>query len=481
MKPPRKTLLIELGNVTAGQGNVKVLTDLSWCLTKGEHWLIKGQVGSGKTTLGKLLCGKARIFNGSMYIASALQRESGLERRSSVRMVSFTDETRLFHGVNAMHYYQQRYNAFDADGHLTGAEYLEEGGTPIAEATELLETLDLTDLVQLERIKLSSGQTRRLLLAKAIITRPRVLILDNAYVGLDTKSRATFNSLIDRLSRETDSTFIIIGDQQEAPSCITDTLLLANGRICKTVGGFREMTKRTLQPLTKYFRSIQPTATDSPVIELKNLSVRYPDTKVLHDINWQVQPGEKWGLLGPNGSGKSTLLALIYADHPQAYSNHVTLFGNRRGRGESIWDVKKRIGFTSAEIHAYFHHALTGLQIVLTGLSDSFVVPTRPDPIQLAAAHLFFEIFESRHLENRFFHQMSSGEQRLVFFFRALIKAPELLLLDEPFQAMDHTLMGQCRDMLTTLLGDQHTLVFITHYAEEIPSSVEHIFELEQH
>ena len=71
---------------------------------------------------------------------------------------------------------------------------------------------------------------------------------------------------------------------------------------------------------------------------------------------------------GPNGAGKSTILSLITADNPQAYANEIYLFDRKRGSGESIWDIKKKIGFVSPELHLYFDYSATCFEVIGSGL-----------------------------------------------------------------------------------------------------------------
>ena len=200
---------------------------------------------------------------------------------------------------------------------------------------------------------------------------------------------------------------------------------------------------------------------------------------ILDNLSWQVKPGEKWMLKGQNGAGKSTLLSLLYGDNPQAYSLPVYLFDQKRGPGQSIWAIKERIGFTSPELHAYYDQDLLARHVVWSGLTDTFhVKPGTPTEFRVITEALF-EYFGILECLNRPFSQLSTGIQRLVLFMRALIKVPPVLLLDEPFQGFDQPTIQACRSLLSKVLDEQFTLIFITHFKHEAPSIVDQTFRLE--
>jgi molybdate transport system ATP-binding protein len=193
---------------------------------------------------------------------------------------------------------------------------------------------------------------------------------------------------------------------------------------------------------------------------------------------WTVRAGERWAVVGPNGSGKTTLLSLLCGDHPQAYANDIRLFGRRRGTGETIWDVKRNVGLVSPEFHLYFTEPLTAERAAATGFFDG--VADRPTtPGQDARVRELFAAFGIAHLAGRLFKCLSTGEQRLVLLARALVKRPPLVILDEPFQGLDADRVEVCRDWLDRELGDDQTLLFVTHELGELPRSVTKTLRLE--
>jgi molybdate transport system ATP-binding protein len=214
------------------------------------------------------------------------------------------------------------------------------------------------------------------------------------------------------------------------------------------------------------------------ILSLRNVSVAYGGRPVLRNVSWHVAAGERWAVLGPNGSGKTTLLSLICGDHPQAYGNEVSVFGRRRGSGESIWDVKRRIGLVSPELHLYFTQPMSAHAAAATGFFD-VVTPRPTTPEQDAAVRRLFAEFELLPVADRPFARLSTGQQRLALLVRALVKNPELLILDEPFQGLDRPAIEHAKDWLDAHLSPQQTLIFVSHHADEIPRSVTHLLRLD--
>lgn len=482
--------LILAQHLSLGIGNQPLIHQLNWQVSSGQHWVISGDRGAGKSLLLKGIQGKARVFLGSLEFPFLGKSDVNKARKSAIQLVAFTDSSRQFQGINTNHYYQQRYNAFDADGFLTVRQYLESNGFLDHEPyhMQLIDLFGLKELFDRERIKLSSGQTRKLLLIKGLISNPRILALDDPYIGLDASSRNQLNAILDELVATLPITLLIATHLGHLPKCVSHQLHLVQGAVAlqKRYKPAKYNQKLSypipLHPLERiksFFQKKRLDASFNKVFELSNIHVRYNKKSIFQDFNWTVGKGEKWALFGPNGAGKSTILSLIYGDHPQAYSNEIYLFDHRRGRGESIWDIKKRIGFTSPELHSFFlKKNMDAETLILSGLKDRLV---GKNVIPAAAKQLLealFSYFELEAIRHQPFQTLSTGTQRLLFFLRALIKIPPVLLLDEPFQGFDDQTITLSKALLEHILDDRYTLVFITHLKGEIPGNVKQIKEL---
>lgn len=477
------TNLIKINQATFKHRNQTFYENFNWSIKEGEHWVITGPIGSGKTSLVHALSGKYFPIKGSIQYPFLEQKATSvLElRRQLIRVVSFRDDSRVF--SPNLYFYQQRYNAFAADGTLTVWEYLMNAGFDerIEAHIKLIKKTGIFPLLDLERIKLSSGQSRKLLITKALLQNPKILIIDNPYLGLDAPSRKEFNNLLDQLATTAHLQLILVGQYEVLPSCITHCMILQEfkiafaGKLSK-----KPKTSKLTQPsqkLSNLLKEIKdlfakPATTSATIFDLQAIQVQYHDTFIINKLNWKVQKGEKWALIGDNGSGKSTILSLLFGDHPQAYANTIYLFGQKRGMGQSIWDIKKNTGFTSPELHYFFSYKISCLQAVITGLFDHVYLKRVPTPKEQRLIDTLFDYFELTHLKENSFQEISTGEQRIILFIRALIKNPPLLLLDEPFQALDSPTIEKAKRLLDEILTEDHTLVFISHYQREIPSCV---------
>lgn len=174
----------------------------------------------------------------------------------------------------------------------------------------------------------------------------------------------------------------------------------------------------------------------------------------MKDLDWTVNNGERWALSGQNGAGKSTLLSLVCADNPQSYACNIALFGNPRGSGESIWDIKKHIGYVSPELHRSYQRDLPAIRIVASGLMDSVGLYVKPKDEDMDKCRFWMKVFGLEGLEERGFLKLSSGEQRLVLLARAFVKDPELLILDEPLHGLDNYNRRLVKDVIEAFASE---------------------------
>ena len=475
--------LITLQQATISRSGTPVLTNLDWTLKAGECWAIVGDTGAGKTSFLQALAGLLPVRIGRAVYPAHQSSDLSLYQwlRQNVLFVSFKEDSRQF--SYAGHFYQQRYHATMGDEAPTVRDFLQYPDTP--EARALVQRLGLEPLLELSLLKLSNGQTRKARIGKAFLQQPAILLIDNPFVGLDAAFQQELSEWLGELVNHGLS-LVLAAEPNKLPSFVTHVAWLDQGQL-RWAGPSREFTPKSLVRATKKRQtpSINGSHVDfTEAFRLQHVTVRYGEKYILQNLNWVVRAGEKWALVGANGAGKSVLLSLLYGDHPQAYANDVRVFGHRRGshsdgRSESVWDVKRRIGFVSPELHLYFPNHLTARQVVLTGLTDTLVVP-RSVPAQAETTlSALFAYFSIDHLQQRAFGSLSAGEQRLTLLIRAFIKHPPLLLLDEPFQALDERSIQLARQLLN-LLPASTTLLFVTHDRRELPDCISQVFQLDR-
>ncbi|GAB3897323.1 ATP-binding cassette domain-containing protein [Spirosoma agri] len=457
---------ISTQHLSVRRGGQLVLADVSVTIKSGECWALVGPTGSGKTTFLQALAGQLPTTPGT------------LTRNQSVAFVSFKEASSQF--SYSGHFYQQRYHSTLSDSHegkpaLTVREYLRFSGS--AEDTTLVQRLGLEPFLDSAFIKLSNGQTRKARIGRALLQHPELLLLDDPFVGLDAAFRQELSQWLGNLTHQ-GLTVIIATEITKMPAFITHVLVLEKGRLVEagpkeTIDWKEKITKNTSIP---QLQTLPKPADFEEAFRLTDVTVQYGERVILNAINWVVKANERWGLMGRNGAGKSVLLSLLYGDHPQAYANDVRVFGHRRGRGESIWDVKRRIGFVSPELHLYFPQSLSVRQVAFTGLTDTLTVPAHVPASAEADFHSLLDYFGITNLVDRTFGTLSVGEQRLVLLIRALLKNPSVLILDEPFQAIDDRRIQLARRLLDSFTDK--TILFVTHDRTEFPASVDQIFEL---
>jgi molybdate transport system ATP-binding protein len=337
---------------------------------------------------------------------------------------------------------------------------------------------------------LSSGELRKFQMAKALATNPRVLILDNPFIGLDAGTRKDFRDLLDTLTKETGLLVILVlSKRDDIPDFITHVLPVEGLRLLPkmTLAAYREQYASEPRPTlgddikdwiaNLPVRNLKETdfypADGGEILNFREVSIRYGDRTILQPLNWTVHEGERWALSGPNGSGKSTLLSLVCADNPQAYACNIELFGHRRGTGESIWQIKRHIGYVSPEMHRAYMKDIPAIDVVASGLSDSVGLYVRPRPEQRGLCLDWMRVFGIESVADRSFLQLSSGEQRLCLLARAFVKDPELLILDEPLHGLDDRNRQLVRQIIKLFCQRPHkTLVMVTHYEEELPDCI---------
>lgn len=457
---------------------VRLVRPINLDILSNEHIAIVGPNGAGKTLLVDTLIGKLPLAEGS--ITYDFSPSASTTVYENIKYMAFRD---TYGSADANYYYQQRWNAHDQDDTPLVRDMLGEVKDDVLKQ-QLFDMFHIAPMLDKKIILLSSGELRKFQLTKSLLSAPRILIMDNPFIGLDVSARNLLYGLLEQLTRLGNLQLILVLSRlDDIPSFITHVIPVSQ----RTVG---EKMKRqdyvdafqlkidvlSADVLQKRILDL-PYGTDNylseEIVQLNKVSIRYGERTILSNLDWTVKRGEKWALSGENGAGKSTLLSLICADNPQSYACDISLFGKKRGTGESIWEIKKHIGYVSPEMHRAYLKNLPAIEIVASGLHDSIGLYKRPKEEQLATCEWWMDIFGIGTLRDKSFLQLSSGEQRLALLARAFVKDPELLILDEPLHGLDTYNRYRVKKIIEAFCCRRDkTLIMVTHYENELPDTI---------
>lgn len=477
--------IIELNGALAREEARRFAAPLNFSMCEGEHIALMGLNGSGKSTLIDTILGKIFLKEGAVHYDFGAGDDSAYR---NIRHITFRD---AYGSADGGYYYQQRWNSSDREETPSVSELL--GSIQDGDETQqrLFDLLGIASMLHKKIVTLSSGELRRFHLAKALSGLPKVLILEDPFIGLDVRTRSLLSDLLEQMAHDSGLQLILaVSLPDEIPSFITHVYTLVDMRCGEkqALGEFRRTEKFTA--LRTSLRNDSTCAVELPpqltipgqskdVAVLNNIRICYGTRTLFGGLDWNVARGEKWTLTGVNGSGKSTLLSLITADNPQAYSQDITLFGRRRGTGESIWDIKRHIGYVSPEMHRSYMKNIPALEIVASGFFDSIGLYHTASDDQREVCRQWLRCLGAEHLAGRSFLKLSSGEQRLVLLARAFVKDPDLLILDEPLHGLDCCKKELARTVIDSFCGREgKTMIYVTHYENEVPGCVAKRLEL---
>ena len=497
--------IIEVKDGITGNPAHRMASPVNLRINEGEQIAIAGPNAAGKSRLVDILTGSHPLVGDAIHFDFAPSEKPLVS--DNIRYITFRDSYGAF---DDNYFLQQRWNQLEIDDDTPTVNQLLEL-TCLRLGLDIKKTLrdELFDLFQLRPLKdrliisLSSGELRKFQLTRALISQPRVLIIDNPYIGLDSNTRRELTDVLTKLTRETQTLVILVVSRlEDIPDFVTHVIPVENLQVMpkqtrreyfqmqlsrRNLAVSRRNTERfvlhnSASRINTLIQSIEPKDISSEsfypqeggaILTFRNVSISYGAHTILKDLSWQVNEGERRAVYGANGSGKSTLLSLVCADNPQAYACDIELFGHARGSGESIWEIKRHIGYVSPEMHRAYNKDLPAANIVASGLFDTIGLYRRPQPEQLDICLTWMELFGIRHLAEKTFLQLSSGEQRMCLLARAFVKDPELLILDEPLHGLDAQRRALVRDIIEAFCRRPHkTLIMVTHYLEELPSCI---------
>lgn len=451
---------INLKNKTVEKRGRIFLDNISLEIKKNDHWVFLGANGSGKTLLGQLIRDLTEKKSG--YVS--FEKEQKILDREREE-----DETDIINYI---------------DPGRSAAEFiLESGGSPSL-LNDLAGQFHFIDLLDRGIKYLSSGEMRKIIIAEALMNNPEVLILDEPYDGLDVQSREDLTALLFRLSKKNIQIILLLNRFTEIPDFISHMGYLQDKKLILK-GKAEEIIHSDELERLHYFYNDLPSSLPSPfekdkslfkgedLVLMNKIRVVYGEKVVLNELNWQLKKGEHWKITGPNGVGKSTMLSLISGDNPQAYVNDLTLFGMKRGSGETVWDIKKHIGYMSSSFQTDYRVNTSVLLTVISGFYDSIGVYARYSEMESKKALEWLKLVKLDGKSKKPLHSLSFGEQRMILIIRAMVKHPPLLILDEPCQGLDELNRVMILKLIDIIASESETtILYVTHHKEDRIESI---------
>ncbi|MCV6610636.1 MAG: molybdate ABC transporter ATP-binding protein ModF [Amphritea sp.] len=469
---------IRLDNLTVNFDDRFQLDDINWQLDDSQHWVITGANGSGKSALAAVLASAGEQVSGTI---------DGVPAR--VGLVSFEAQAELI---------ERERKKDDADIMDVISE-----GTPVREILnedgrnpELVEQLvtmfKLDSLVDRSFRKLSTGESRKVMLIRALASEPELLVLDEPFDGLDAHTLEMLQQYLAGLV-ETVPMVMVLNRFDEFPDFVTHIAYVDQGRLQLQVDRNDEQAYNELyQLLHLKTTDLEVPAADpendiprldptQPLVRLNKINITYDGHRIIDSLDWTIEPNQHWQLSGPNGSGKTGLLSLITGDHPQCYVNDIFVFGFQRGNGESIWQIKQFIGYVSTALQ-WEYKVGTGLRnVIISGFYDSIGLYTKATEKQKQIADEWLKLLGMSDRADTPFNKLSYGDQRLLLIARAMVKHPPLLILDEPCLGLD----DMNRQLVLALIekicaGTETSVLYVNHHPEDQIKGIENYLALEK-
>lgn len=456
---------MQLDQILARLHDGRHLTIDQWALQPGEYWAVCGTNGSGKTVASRLFADDVVLSHGQVT-----------NQPGSIEYVSLEAQAELLA-------YERHIDQSDLLNQPDKGTRVADLLAPLSAAQSLIDRLGISHLLDSGFKSLSTGESRKVMLVRALLKQPDLLVLDEPFEGLDQPSREALTELLDEYVRTGHALLWVANRLDELPDWITHLAFMHDARLLLAGARQQVESQPDLRALLHFDGELPEFPATPPrnaltagqaLVEMRDTSVRYDERVLFEQLNWTVLPGQHWAIQGPNGCGKSSLLQLITGDNPQCYRNDLTLFGVRRGTGESIWDIKQHIGLVSSALQWQYRATTNVLSALLSGLHDSIGLYAAVGDDDKRLGLQWLDILGLGHKANQSLQHLSYGEQRLILIARALIKQPPLLILDEPCQGLDDISREMVLAFIQRLAQQQSmTLLYVTHHADEIPAAIQ--------
>ena len=489
--------LVSIDNAQCRIGRQALLAIGHFAIESGQHWCLFGPNGCGKTLLANLLA--AKRSESSTYVSYGLNFDPALD----LHIVSFEEQQRLWARDNRLDISEFSGDAQDkgtvVEDLIRGSRSRQNQDNVLL--ADLIEQLALAEVLIKGIRFLSSGQIRKVLIARALYAyrdgSPQLLILDDPLESIDRDSREQITSTIEKYLNAQFSSLQLCRRQQDILRGVshmavmersgTEMKISRQGLLAEVLktSEFIDISAVGIEVAANLDallpREIPLSKPREELIRLEDVQANYGDTKVLVDVHWIMTSRDHVVIEGPNGCGKSTLLSLIDGENHKGYGQQVFLFGRLKGSGETIWETKKYFGIVSNELHNKYIKGWRVLDVVVSGFFDSVGLYDDSGAEEVDLAKRWIAALGLEQWEKQYYHEISFGQQRLVLLARAMIKKPRILILDEPCVGLDDYHRQLILSVLDAIAGRSLTnILYVTHVADEQPSCINQVLRFKE-
>ena len=475
-------VLVELIDVSVRIGKAVILSQLNWRLRSNENWAVLGGNGAGKTTFLSLVRGDIWPTPGG---GRRFYRLNGTRHEGPV---GFRENTGTVSSELLDRYRTSGWNLTGTEVVCTGFRgtlllYEKPDKVKLDRASEMLALLGLDQLADRRLPTMSLGEAKKILIARAMVQKPRLLFLDEISAGLDRASKATVLGFIQRIAEQGIQIICSAHDAEDVPIAVTHALTLRSGRIVKQgriaevsfmSGKSKIKAKFTFDGILEPSRQVKRT---EPLLQIENADVYRDGKRILQQITWNMKPGQNWVVLGRNGSGKTTLLKLIVGDLRPLWGGTIERFVP--DNLSTIWEIRQQISLVTPDQQAGHISRQTGLDMVVSGFYGSVGLHQEPTQEQIASARSWFQVLGVEPLENREVRTLSYGQVRMLLIIRAIVTAPKILLLDEPLSGLDAQATDGVLAIIEKLIETGASVIYVTHDDKELFPFFTHVAVLE--